>query len=103
MYVPKIIELKKDLENLKLDGLVADWEIPFENLLTRLSAAIVFVSLNASASELLFKAFEKFENFSYRINSEKKLSALEYRLTFNLEEKEKNESVVPGNALASQV
>jgi hypothetical protein len=91
MHVPEIIAVKDHLENLKERGLVAEWELPYENLLTRRSAAIFFFTptdegkLDEIAAEL-----GKYENFSFRENQEKKLSNLKYRTTFSEEEKEKN-------------
>lgn len=42
--VPEINEVKKRLEILKQKGLITNWELPYENLLTRRSAAIFFLS-----------------------------------------------------------
>ncbi|HYE54114.1 MAG TPA: hypothetical protein VD996_04695 [Chitinophagaceae bacterium] len=91
MRVPEIIAVKDQLEAMKEKGLLKAWELPYENLLTRRSAAIFFftptdeASLQQVASEL-----EQHEDFSHRLNEEKKLSTLEYRVTFSKEEKEKN-------------
>lgn len=81
--VPEIIKVKKHLEDLKNRGLVAEWELPYENLLTRVSAAIFF--LTPTSEEHMAKIDEEFKVYpfyAYRENTEKKLSQLKYRITF---------------------
>lgn len=41
--VPEIKAVKTTLERLVAEGLVARWELPYENLLTRLDAARFFL------------------------------------------------------------
>lgn len=104
MNVKKIDEVKEHLENLKKKGLIAEWELPYENLLTRLSAAIFFISPAGSQDEnLLWEELAGYDEFSYRINEEKKLSGLRYRITFSKEEKEKNAKERPQDQLAQRV
>ena len=94
MYVPEIIEVKDHLEKLKTSDVIKAWELPYENILTRRSAAIFFVSLHDTSSmPTVAKELGSYDNFSYRKNEEKKLSQLDYRITFSKEEKEKNEAV----------
>lgn len=94
MHVPEIIEVKEHLELLKSKGLIQQWELPYENLLTRRSAAIFFIAIpEHSQGTETWNELEKYDNFSMRVNSEKKLSQLAYRITFSKEEKEKNEQV----------
>jgi hypothetical protein len=89
MYIPEIIEVKDHLERMKTNGLLKEWELPYENLLTRRSAAIFFLTPVASSGiGGIVNELDKYEHFSYRVNSEKKLSALEYRVTFSEEERE---------------
>jgi hypothetical protein len=93
MYVPEIIEVKKDLEVLKASALIKEWQLPYENLLTRLNAAIFFLEpANDSAEclENIWQVLEKYKDFSFRMNEEKRLSSLPYRVTFSEEEKKKN-------------
>jgi hypothetical protein len=91
MFVPEINAVKNHLSELTDQGVIAAWELPYENILTRLSAALFFLtptdeaSLSRVAAEL-----EAYSNFSYRLNEEKQLSQLKYRVTFSQEEKEKN-------------
>lgn len=91
MHVPDIIEVKELLEELKDKRLIDSWELPYENLLTRRSAAIFFVTpAGAEHEDPIWNALAKYDNFSFRPNAEKKLSDLRYRITFSQEEKEKN-------------
>lgn len=94
MYVPEIIEVKEHLDRLKASNLIETWELPYENLLTRRSAAIFFLTPagdTKASFEKIQRELSKYDNFSSRLNEEKKLSSLQYRLTFSKEEKEKNE------------
>ncbi len=94
MHVPEIIEVKEHLESLKKKGVIQQWELPYENLLTRRSAAIFFLTIpETSPAAGVWSELEKYDNFSQRLNSEKKISQLPYRVTFSKEEKEKNEQV----------
>ena len=93
MYVKKINEVKEHLDQLKANGLIEAWELPYENLLTRLTAAIFFLTPAAdhiADPSAIWEQLEKHEHFSFRPNKEKKLSSLSYRITFNEEEKQKN-------------
>ena len=95
MNVPQIAEVKVKLDGLKSQKLIKDYELPYEDILTRLSAAIFFVDLDDTGQvEEVWRELGGFEHFSVRQNVEKKLSKLPYRLTFNKEEKEKNESLI---------
>ena len=95
MYIPEIIEVKDHLTKLKEDSLIADWELPYENILTRRSAAIFFIEPNSDEENLdkVWSELAKYEDFSYRKNTEKKLSELKYRITFSKQEKEKNKQL----------
>ena len=93
MYVPEIIEVKDHLDLLKKNGLIADWELPYENLLTRRSAAIFFIDPIESAPEKVGQVWEqlsRYDNFSFRANEEQLLSKMKFRITFSAEEKEQN-------------
>jgi len=90
MYVKEINEVKEKLNSLKDHQIIKTWELPYENLLTRLSAAIFFVDPVPGVEDRLAEAWEQLEafpDFSYRANEEKKLSSLPYRVTFHKEEK----------------
>ncbi len=84
MNVPAITEVKEHLENLKEKGLVKAWELPYENLLTRLTAAIFFLdATEESGLEEVWKELDKHPMLTYRKNEEQKLSKLEWRVEFN--------------------
>src|SRR5581483_8735826 len=92
MKVPEISVVKDHLNDLKERGLILQWELPYENILTRRSAAIFFLTPVAeSKMDEISKELEKYDNFSYRENVEMKLSSLKFRVTFSPEEKEQNE------------
>jgi hypothetical protein len=83
MNVPEIINVKNRLAELQAKGLVKEWELPYENLLTRLSAAIFFVTpTGEDQMTSIADTLTEYPNFSYRENTEKKLSQLMYRITF---------------------
>ena len=84
MHVPEIIDVKLHLDDLKDKGLITEWELPYENILTRLTAAIYFLN-PADESKLpeIWKELERHKMLHYRLNEEKKLSPLEWRVEFN--------------------
>lgn len=82
--VKEIREVKDTLENLKQNGLITEWEIPYENILTRLTAAIFFLTPVKEANiDEIWKALEKFSMLQYRRNEEANMSSLEWRVEFN--------------------
>ncbi len=84
MHVPEIIEVKKHLDELKEKALVKEWELPYENILTRLTAAIFFLTpTDDSKLEEIWKELDKHPRLTYRLNEEKKLSQLVWRVEFN--------------------
>lgn len=98
MHIPEIIEVQETLDKLKSNNLIESWELPYANLLTRRSAAIFFISsADNSESKLgsIWKELENFTHFSFRKNEEKELSNMEYRITFNEEEKAANAAASP--------
>jgi hypothetical protein len=84
MYVPEIQEIKQHLDEMKEKGLVKEWELPYENILTRLTAAIFFLTpADESKLEGIWKELDKHPRLTYRMNEEKTLSQLEWRVEFN--------------------
>jgi len=82
--VPEIKAVKKHLEDLKDQGLLKEWELPYENLLTRLTAAIFFLTpTEDSHLEKIWQELEEHKMIHYRLNEERKLSDLEWRVEFN--------------------
>lgn len=95
MHVPEIIEVKNHLAALKDNGLLLEWELPYENILTRRNAAIFFLTpADEKKMNEVADALAGYDQFSYRPNEEKKISQLAYRITFNQEEKEKNQKLL---------
>ena len=91
MNVKEINVVKDHLGQLQSKGFIKEWELPYENLLTRLSAAIFFFTpAQEEVMDIICRELEIYPNFTYRTNEEKKLSAMAYRVMFNQEEKEKN-------------
>lgn len=84
MYVPEIQEVKKHLDDLKEKGLLTDWELPYENILTRLTAAIFFLTpIDESKLDEIWKELDQHPMLQYRLNEERKLSQLVWRVEFN--------------------
>jgi hypothetical protein len=84
MFVQDIYDVKLHLDELKDKGLINEWELPYENILTRLTAAIFFLTpTDESKLDEIWKELEKHKMLHYRLNEEKKLSPLEWRVEFN--------------------
>jgi len=84
MFVPEIYEVKKHLDELKDNGLITEWQLPYENILTRLTAAIFFLTpSDESKLDEIWKELDKHPMLQYRLNEERKLSDLEWRVEFN--------------------
>jgi hypothetical protein len=82
--VPEITEVKNHLDDLKKNSLIKEWELPYENLLTRLTAAVFFLeAVDESKLEEIWKELDKHPRLTYRKNEEKKLSQMEWRVEFN--------------------
>jgi hypothetical protein len=82
--VSEIKAVKKHLDELKEKNLVKEWELPYENILTRLTAAIFFLTPSqGSRLDEIWKELEVHDMLQYRLNEEKKLSQLEWRVEFN--------------------
>jgi hypothetical protein len=83
LNIPEIIKVKNRLMELQAVGLVKEWELPYENLLTRLPAAIFFLTPNGEDKmAAIIEALKEYPNFNCRDNIEKSLSLLKYRITF---------------------
>jgi hypothetical protein len=82
--VPEIKAVKEQLEELKAKGLVKEWEVPYEGILTRLTAAIFFLSPTEQSNlEAIWSALGNNEMLQYRLNDDRKLSSMEWRVEFN--------------------
>lgn len=82
--VPEIKAVKTHFEELREKGLVEKWEVPYENILTRLSAAVFFMSpARGVEARDIFKELEVHKMLKYRLNEERRLSKLTWRVEFN--------------------
>lgn len=82
--IPEIKKVKENLEKMRRSGLIKTWELPYENLLTRLSAAIFFITANSNEKlPEIWEQLSKYEGFKYEENDKKSLSNLDYRIEFN--------------------
>ena len=82
--VPEINSVKEHLDKLKKEGLVKEWELPYENLLTRLTAAVFFLTpANEKSVGKIWKELEVHKMLQYKLNEDKNLSGLEWRVEFN--------------------
>lgn len=82
--VPAIKEVKRQLDQLKEEGYVSQWELPYESILTRLTAAIFFLSpVKEDNLGVIWQRLGENEMLSYKPNEDKKLSGLDWRVEFN--------------------
>ena len=82
--IPEIRSVKQHLEELKGKGIVREWEIPYENILTRLTAAIFFLTpVDESKLDLIWNELGTHKMLRYRLNDDNKLSRLAWRVEFN--------------------
>jgi hypothetical protein len=82
--VPEIVAVENKLEEMKREKLIESWELPYRNLLTRLDAAIFF--LTPANSDILPKVTERLSaiaGFNCESNVDMKLSKMQYKIRFN--------------------
>jgi hypothetical protein len=81
--VAEINEVKRRLDSFKEKGLLQSWELPYEETLTRLSAAIFFLTPSeGAATDEVWKAIGADHPLQNRPNEEKTLSLLDWRVEF---------------------
>lgn len=82
--ITSIVEVKNKLTSLQQQGLIKEWELPYENLLTRIAAAVFFITLSQDTDpETIWQELDMFPGLNYRENVEKTISRLTWRLEFN--------------------
>ena len=70
MFVQDIYDVKLHLDEMKDSGLIKEWELPYENILTRLTAAIFFLTpTDESKLDEIWKELERHQMLQYRLNS----------------------------------
>ncbi|MCI9098261.1 MAG: hypothetical protein HFI95_19265 [Lachnospiraceae bacterium] len=85
--IPEICKIKEELESMKQEYLLIEWELPYENLLTRCSAAIFFLTpYSEEKLPEIWRRLGKYDNFRQRRNTEKHLSQMNYRVEFSPDE-----------------
>jgi hypothetical protein len=83
--VAEINEVKNLLIEMQEEGSIRSWELPYENLLTKLSAAIFFITPTKPEQLLeVWKRLEKYGDVSYERNESKKLSELDFQFRISL-------------------
>ena len=81
--IPEIKSVKFTLDTLKDNQLIKEWEVPYEELLTRLSAAIFFFTPSEGASlEEIWGRLQLNDGMHYQLNQEKTISPLDWQFTF---------------------
>lgn len=82
--VPEINLVKEHLDKLKSAGLINEWELPYENLLTRLTAAIFFLTpADEKKLDEIWRELDINKMLQYKLNEDKKLSGLQWQIEFN--------------------
>jgi nitrate reductase NapAB chaperone NapD len=82
--IPEINEIKLIFSKLKEDGMIEEWELPHENILTRLASAIFFVSpANKKKIDHVSKRLQKYPHYEVSTN-DSSLSVLSHRIRFGL-------------------
>ena len=80
--IPDIQNFKLLLNTCKEKGLIERWELPYEQLLTRLQAAIFFFEINQEVvPDELYLLLSDYPNLVIRRN-EGTMSSMGYRLSF---------------------
>jgi hypothetical protein len=82
--ISEINEVKAHLNEKKRQGLIEDWELPYEHLLTRLDAAVFFITPSRDSDiEKLWSVMKERGLVSHKANDKKGMSLLEWRIEFN--------------------
>lgn len=82
--VPAIKAVKNHLNELKKKGLIQEWELPYEEILTRLTAAVFFLKpAEGTLLEHVWKELESHDRFHYQPNNDSGISNLPWRFEFN--------------------
>lgn len=82
--VAEVNAVKDHLDKMKETGLIAQWELPFEHLLTRLTAATFFITpADGTYEEEIWKTLANHERLHYQLNEDHELSKLKYKVEFN--------------------
>lgn len=81
--VKEISEVKQILDDLQGKGFITEWELPYKNILTRLSSAIFFCNISDEKNiEDIKTTFQSYTDFCIAENT-KSLSLMKYMITFS--------------------
>lgn len=81
--ISEIKEVKAIFHQLMCDKLILQWEIPLENILTRLIGAHFFFEPRDDQSiEQILGYFADYDNVDYEENKSKNMSEMKYILVF---------------------
>ena len=82
--IQEINLVKEHLDRLKEEGFIKDWELPYENLLTRLTAAVFFLTPNDEKFlEKIWNELKVHKMLQYKKNAGGILSNLQWQVDFN--------------------
>lgn len=87
-YIKEIEDVKLHLQRLKDNGTIREWDLPYEQILTRVSAAYFFLTPVEGKEEQVWEEFKGYPHFQYGINKDKELSACSHQITFKEPEDE---------------
>ena len=79
-HISEIIAVKNKLDRLQQEGFVRDWELPYENLITRVNAAVFLI--DADNVVTVRERLAEFRNCHISNNENSLLSPMNYRLEF---------------------
>lgn len=80
--VKEIKEIKQYLEGIRQEGLIEHWELPYEKILTRLTAAHFFVQPVHDREQEVTALLGQLPQARYRENVHPQLSSYPYELVF---------------------
>jgi hypothetical protein len=84
--VPQIKAVQQRLDEMKVLGLLSAWELPYEKLLTRLTAARFFLTPAPGAEpQAIWQQLQAYGRLRYQPNPAQKMSALAWQVEFNEE------------------
>lgn len=82
--VPEIQEVKHHLEELKRQGVLSHWELPYESILTKRSAALFFLSFEKEEMrEKGWEVLSEINGFNCGVNKDKNISTLNWKVQFD--------------------
>lgn len=79
--VDELICIKKRLAKLQEQGVVLEWELPYENLLTRKNAAIIYLNTECEENlERIILQIRDFGNWRFELNQNETMSSMKYKI-----------------------